>query len=43
MKSHGGKNQVKLCPIQERSNGLVGFKASEDKKMAPKQERPFEI
>jgi hypothetical protein len=28
--AHGGKNQVGLCPIQERSNGLARLKASED-------------
>jgi Chromo (CHRromatin Organisation MOdifier) domain len=31
MKLYGREDQVKLCPTQERSNGLVGFKTSEDK------------
>jgi hypothetical protein len=29
--AYGGKNQVKLCPVQERSHGLARLKASEDK------------
>ena len=37
-------DKVKLHPIQERTNGMAGHQTSKDnKKMAPKQEGPFEI
>jgi hypothetical protein len=28
---HGRKNQVELCPIQERTNGLAGLETSKNK------------
>jgi hypothetical protein len=37
---------IKVCPIQERSEGMARHKELEDeyhKKIAPKQEGPFEI